>query len=254
LAVRYDVFNPAGHGKLTQKGWEFERSCVVDGIVASGAGAVIAAVNQANLHIGDQHPQIPTAKLEEITPEHVAPGVVTLRLTFREHYKTKLIEVGTTLQTQTVNKDKDGNLLSVRYQDPTNENADEDGFVTQNASTSFPQPHTTFSITRQEDGSPGDKSRQYVGKVNEAGWAIDPDAADRTWMLTGIVGRSHDGGNTYEVTYTGEYKDETWDVTVTYVDPATGRLPGDVTEDDTDAIATYEIADTADFNELALDE
>jgi hypothetical protein len=139
------------------------------------------------------------------------------------------------------NKTAQGNVITVGY---SSGGADQGGLVSKLV------PNTTISVTRRESGSPGFKSRTYVGKVNAGSWSRDPGALARTWLCTAITGRSTDGGSTYEVNYQFQYREETWDETVVYMDTETGRPAVGIT--DGDGIEEYIIYQTANFNALGL--
>jgi hypothetical protein len=254
--VKVDLID--GSAKYTREGWEFQRKAIVYDLATTGEGAISAhsriAVAYTHLvaaHpdclVGQRHPSGVRSYLEEANLNAVDQDKVTFDLAYKPPEPNEFlegeqdeVEIGSSITQIETKKDATGALMIVEYGSPAHQQA-----VTVNKSA----PQTTISITRRENGSPGVKSRNYVGKVNTSGWAKDPGAQARTWMCTSIVGRNT-GGNVYEVNYQFQYRPETWDHTEVYIDPETGRPPYDVV--DGTGLKTFVIYQTANFNALSL--
>jgi hypothetical protein len=243
--------------RLTREGWEYRRKAIVYNLnitepVVSAHSRISAAyielISDASRRcvIGDAHPdpQITDCYLEEVNPEAVDQDKVTFELLYKPpdanesvgEEAESVIEVGASVIQVETNKNAAGNVMSVQY-----------GGSTQGGLVSKFVPQTTISVTRREFGSPGSKARNYVGKVNSSGWSLDPGAQARTWLCTSINGRSIGGGG-YEVNYQFQYRDETWDETIVYMDPETGRPPNDVSDEE--GINTYIVYQTTNFNNV----
>jgi hypothetical protein len=254
-SVKIDLID--ARARLTREGWEFDRKAIVYDLTITGDGAISAHERITAAYaelitdaarrcvIGDQHPSGERSFLEEVTPEAVDQDKITFDLKYKPPEaneavatdENSVIEVGASLIQVETNKNAAGNVMSVNY-----DGQEQGGLVGKLV------PQTTISITRRESGSPGAKARNYVGKVNSSGWALDSSAQARTWFCTAITGRSTDGGATYEVNYQFQYRPETWDENIVYIDPGTGRPPSDVS--DTNGINTYEIYATTNFNSI----
>ncbi len=254
-SVKIDLID--ARARLTREGWEFDRKAIVYDLAVTGVGAISAharitaayaeliSVETRRCVIDDQHPTGEDSYLEEVTPEAVDQDKITFGLKYKppEANETvgeeagSIVEVGASVIQVETNKNAAGNVMFVSFEDN-----DQGGFVSKFV------PNTTISITRREFVSPGTKARNYVGKVNSSGWGLDSGAQARTWLCTGITGRSIDGGETYEVNYQFQYRAETWDETLVYIDPTTGRPPNGVSDED--GINSYIIYQTTNFNNI----
>jgi hypothetical protein len=100
------------------------------------------------------------------------------------------------------------------------------------------------------------KQKFFVGRTNST--EIDGDPR-HTWLCSRIGAVSDDGWNTVNVTYEFQYNPDTWDPTISYIDPTTGQ-PGDgvgvIFEPgfglSLNGMAQFQVADDADFNHLDL--
>lgn len=220
-------------GRLTRRGWEYDRIARVTNLTATGharaeeAVAALAAHTES-VQIGSQHPTSGGTYCEEIVPEHESTDIMTLRLVYRppedndgapSEVEDFVIQVGTTLEQAQVNTDSTGEPITVEY----------DG-KTQGCMVSIGVPKSSAVIESVEAVSPADLSRDYVGKVNSVGWAVDGSAEARTWRCDSIVGTSTDRGETFKVRREYSYDPDTFDQRVVYIDPDTGRPPSDVVE------------------------
>lgn len=158
-----------------------------------------------------------------------------------------VIEVGATAVTLRSEKDTTGTQITVQHDFSLSEKP-ELGLQVQGGTVDVQVPQSVFRQQRHESAAPLAKSLQYVGRVNDA--AIWTGAA-RTWLCTGITGRSENGGDSYLVTYEFQYNPETWDQTVIFIDSDTGRPPPGLVADT--GVKTLEMQDTETFSNLDLD-
>lgn len=159
------------------------------------------------------------------------------------------IEVISTVQSVTTNKDVDNKLITVSK--TTTDAQGNPTTDTQGGTVSFQAPMTTVRFRRKEPFSPGNKSVLYTGKINSG--PID-GFAPHTWLCTNLSGISNDGGNTYNVTYEFQHNIDTWDAVIVWTDPKTG-LPDpavDANGNITSGVAVVQIYREIDFSPLQL--
>jgi len=246
---------------LTETGWQATRSAIVKDLSGPGPSRVLIAVNSLGVRIGEPHPVLPGCRLASIEPTHESPSVVRCTLSYAPRADgdaTNLpaggavgaglnytIEFGVSLQEKETALNVDGDLMIVNY-------IDQDG-VKQNqaAIVSVLQPSRTITIHRRETTNPGEKSRRYTGTVNQKGWTLDPSADTHSWLCTGIAGTSNDSGKTWEVTYNFAHKGGIagWLAEAQYLDPDTGRPPGDADKNET---IYYPVYKTENFNDFGF--
>jgi hypothetical protein len=110
-------------------------------------------------------------------------------------------------------------------------------------------PETVIMFERKEGASPLSKSRLNSGKVNSTALGV---YGARTLLCLGIDGTSTDGGTSWVVTYRFQYRPETWDATVVYIDPETDRPHPDINLGTLDGVIVVQVYETADFDTLDL--
>lgn len=243
------------------EGWaEVERSAVISGITETGQAQLNAAMTalstyHASTAIGGAHQYMGGLYLDEISPEAMGPGQVKCRLIYRRMTAAEaaataggsvtdepVLQVGTTAQQIQSDVDYLQRPITLTYTD---------GVTTYSNTPAGPvpkfEPRTTLHFERTEPASPADKSKLYVGKVNQAGWEFDTAAPARTWFCSSLVGVSNDKGASFRVSYDFEYRDWTWDEIVYYVDPTTGKPPEDIDPVD------YDHTDDGNGNLVELD-
>ena len=234
ITVYLDRVDGASYTRNRQ-GKKAVRIAVVDGLDGDPDEILyLASVAEGMPAYGSAHPSIPGLFLYEINPEAIGAGQARVRLVYEPWRGTPpegsapAIVVGATVEQHTTHLDVNDEVMVVEYTD----DAEVTHYQTPTASVLCPK--VSFELTRREDAAPGAKVKAYVGKVNTAGWDVDPSAAARTWLCTGIVGRSSDGGDTYDVTYSFLYRDDApegnWDSMQQYIDPQTGRPPSDLVD------------------------
>lgn len=246
MALVLDLIDGSNGRKSQEYGWELERKAIVSGIdssVDASAKLIDAVLGTIGMpEIGDSHPNIPACILREIIPEAITTDKVTLRLVYRERgadtqqdgqWPDSTIEVGASVMQIQTAKDRAGADISVAYHYPDQEKYGEWKNATYTADQYVGKmiPNNTMVISRRETVT-GEflnwLAKDYVGKVNYAGWYLAPGDAIGTWLCTGITGRSYDGGVTYDVQYTFQYRADTWVENVKFFDHFTGKTPPDL--------------------------
>ena len=237
IAVKWDPLEGGPRATLTDKGWSSARGATVSGLSAAGAARYAQARNALGVALHSPHPILPNCQLQSIEIAFNESGSVARAVCNYEPVDDQglglpepmpnnpqfaEIQVGSSLIQETVNVDADGELITVTYTDAEGNKHSQGGTI------SRVTPLSTISYRRRESTSPAAKSREYTGKVNAAGWKLDPGAIARKWKCTGIIGSSSDGGQTYVVDYSFEYKLDGWWTHVVYIDPETGEPPSDV--------------------------
>ena len=238
MAVKLDLID-GNAGRQTEEGLELTRIAVVTGVTGAAHKKLINALAVEGMPtIGSGHPDLATCKLRTIELDSVTGDTIKLRLQYSQRAQggdwypppeePAQIEVGSSLTQVETNKDIDGNLITVEYTYPDDYKLDEKlqgKTIKQCSLVSRMTPETTLIFHTTEYVSPGYKSKQYTNRVNDSVWQSG-DA--KTWLCTGIVGRSNDGGATFKVTYTFQYREDGWDEEAMFIDPNTGRPPEDV--------------------------
>jgi hypothetical protein len=230
MAVEIDIVE-GNRGRIEVDGGasiklEYERIAVVHGLAGTPSfrlnDAVFecAATESDRLYVGAVHPTDSTAICDGIEFESEADDVVRLRFMYHTPAEAVIgaidatIEVGASVVQETVNRYPSGALIVFTYNGkpwaPTLQK-----FV----------PQTTITETAWQYGSPGNEAKAIVGTVNNGATSFDPMAASRQWLCTGITGASRDGGKSYQVKRSYQFRD-TWDEEVVFTDD-TGRVPKD---------------------------
>lgn len=208
--------------RRTAEGWQVERTAYVSGLSGDSDQRMAQAITASGMPaLRQAHPSIGGIFVTGLDATPAGPAAAVVRITYGPPNSSQLpemgqppqIDVGATLSQVQTSRDASGSPLIVALGSGPEAQS-------QVAQVSRFVPQTTVRYSRLETGSPGDKARNYVGKVNATTFfASDPG----TWMCTGITGRSHDGGTTYEVTYDFQYNPDGWQPVIQYIDPLTGR-------------------------------
>jgi len=233
MAVTIDIID-GNTGRESIDGLELDRIATITGIEGDASRKIVIARNTAGLpRYGNGHPAEDTCKLRDIRFESLSTDIVKAYL----HYSQKSIdrsappgdppqiEVGTTLSQLTVYNDVYGNDISVSHTFPDTDPDWPSEIKVQGASVSMLVPESSITYNQTEYSSPGAKSMYYVGRMNNGFWQ---SGEPKTWLCTSIIGRSDDGDITFRVTYTFQYREDTWDGHVVYIDPRTGRPPANL--------------------------
>lgn len=244
ITVKMDQLQDASC-RQTADGWELQRLAFVSGLSGSYAQRMAQAMTASGIPaLREAHPNLPGVLVAELQASPAGDQAAMVRITYRSPDADFLpdledppqIQVGSTLSQTTTSQDATGQPIEVTIGSGANT-------LTQIAQVRKLIPQTTVRYTRLEEASPGDKARNYVGKINStAVFSSNPE----TWMCTGIHGRSDDGGQTYLVTYDFQYNPDGWQPKAVYIDPTTGRPHPDATPIQAD------IYNTIDFTNLDL--
>ena len=236
MAVTYIDLVDGDSGKQTIEGWELTRMAIVTGVTGDGHAKIYNAANELP-SIGSAHPTISSIYLREIIPESLDANTVRFRLVYGipkypiMQPRLNTVEVGGTLNQLQTNKDADGDIISVGYTFPSDYKLDpnlQSKMVNTSSLVNKLAPQHSIVYSRLIFNNPQFIARNFVGTVNLGGWYLDGGAAARTWLCTGIVGRSNDDGISFTTTYSFQYRDETWDSVVVFIDPNTGAPPDDL--------------------------
>ncbi len=220
-----------GHG---MKAWEFRRTAIVSGITAIPDGDLLGTAVQAVVgEVGDigegTYPNHPDAYIQEFQPEAIDKSTVKVVILYRELlYSSAQIEVGTSLTQTESNLDAFGNPITLDYTFPADYIIVEKRGKTDKDQRGMYQrlvPETTVTFRRKEYQSPLIKSTQYTGKTNLNTFL---SLGSGRWLCTGIMGASDDGGLTWNVVYQFQCRPDGWDEQIVYINPDTGRPPGDL--------------------------
>jgi hypothetical protein len=260
MKVTKDVIAGASSITTLYKGQEEVRVFVVENVVGDGYAKLNNAKTGPDIpKIGDPHPSISGIIAKQIVGDGISTDIVTVAVKYGPPDRLQptpdqvIITVGSSLTTAETNLDVDGNILQTQYTypDPYDETPHWKGSVlTHAAMVQKLIPTSRASLTRLEDESPLFLSSFYVGRINVLPFL---GALAGFWMCTDISGDSQDGGKTYNVTYTFEYKYDTWDQQVVFISSDTGDPPAFATQQELDAgVRTYQIYPAIDFNQLGL--
>lgn len=219
------------------------RTAIVQNLTGSPAQKLWSAIHAKGLPVwGDPHQVIPgifvnsvTAKLlsdssttqAQITIIYNAPGATTPPPDFPPDPESPpMLSIETSLISARTSRDVHGNPIVVRYSPPLQEG--EIGPTTvqeQTGEVDLLIPSEVVVFRRREVRNPHDKARAYLRHVNADEVFDDPPGY---WLVTKLSGDTDDRGATFNVTYEFQRNPDTWRATVIYIDPATGRPPGDI--------------------------
>lgn len=268
--VRVDI-DDGPSVEITKDGPRAVRVARVFGVRGTGAARLWFALSASSVpKYGDTHPYIeglPVSRvhavLEEgstdiatVTIEYFYPTGGNLHFANIEDVReapVPQLEITSTVQPSTTEFNWVGGIKERIYLDY--ERTDPDSgtttpLPTQPGKVEYQLPMTVFRYMRREpaDAFVGDNAREFVGKIN----SNTPMFGDgsRYWMCTRLDGVSDDAGQSYNTTYEFQRHPDTWDATVIYVDPETGRAVLDPI--DGVGIKTVQIYREADFERLDL--
>jgi hypothetical protein len=246
-------------------GYAVTRRAIVDLVYATGQGPIIQAALDAVINVvGDVGSTCPGISynnyLEAFSPKVLASGDTLSTVEVLIVYKgfpTVQVEIGTCLQTRETNIDALGNPIYLMYQYPAgySYNTQVGGkVVAQGGTVQQVVQDTTLVFKFTMVGGGGNTAstnvmnlaNSTVGVVNTTAWGSAPSSMNgpRTWLGESVRGMSNDGGLTYAVTATFHYRSETWDQLLTFVDPFTGKVPGDIYDSSNNAIFYGPYSDT----------
>jgi len=229
MAVKLDIID-GNRGRITHDGWEFDRIATVTGLTGDGHARLYEASTVAGMpQLYSVHPSVPFCYLMEKSVESIDSETVQFRLYYKSaQVQLDTIEIGGTLSQGETSKDVYGNRIEVGYKYPADyqlNTALQGQSHWQGGTCTVLLPQHSIIKSRREFYNPSSIAKEYLGAVNSGPWSLDMTAAARTWLCTGIVGRSSDGERTYSVTYSFQYNADTWDLVARFLDPNTGKPP-----------------------------
>jgi hypothetical protein len=249
-----------GHrAEYSLNGWVIERIATVKGVTGTGTQRLWNAASASGLpSIGDAHPVFTVARLERGLVEAVASDTVRFRFIYTEayslEYQLDTTQIGGGLSQVEEQVDRLGEYQTVTYTFPSDHPYWPSQSLSQRASFMKMVPDHTIYKRRRETVNPAMKAKLYLGAVNNGPWSLDANAASGTWLCTMLKGTSPDGGQTWIVEYSFQYRAATWTVYAHFIDPWTGKMPSDVndTVNQPLAIKAIELYPIMDFDGLAL--
>lgn len=246
-------------GEKDEKGWVMiERIARVTDLPGMGYHLLNYALRVYGLPaIGDLHPAVADMYVVRLLPEEISKGAAEIRIEYRRRDEEDNpdygeMSVSTSLIQRDTNKDINGDLLEVEFEDKK-----------QGGTVTIDLPITTMVYRRRSDNRTGGIAEDMVGDLNSGPWNLRPNAVKWEWKFSYFDRNSIDGGQTYDETYTFERAAKrpdgtrTWDVEIVYIDPETGRIPDGVIDGDADvkakAIKTVTVSPVeSDFGALGL--
>lgn len=177
--------------------------------------------------------------LEQFIPESVTTEEVKVRIIWKG-YPTPIIEFSSASNQVESNLDADGNLITVQYKYPDKYLLDPrkaGKTVTQGGMISRPLPQVTYTRKFTIVATDGDLSKTLSdvtdlllleGKTNLNVYSVGSlPGAPRTWLVTSVRAQTRDGVS-YEMGVSMEYREETWDPLVVFINPDDGKPPPDI--------------------------
>lgn len=211
---------------------------------------------------GDVHPTIPRIRVESVTANPVDSNTVEVTVVYatlkigdsqvNEDAETQ-ITIGGSVQSVLTNQFFEGRnkkLMVLKYTFPPDE--DPEGTATEKEivpTANREQAIITATLSRLEDEDPLNKAIEFVEHTNSRTFL---GTRPRTWLCTSINGVSNDSGETFQVTYVFEFREETWDAVLAFTDKETGAIPSDV-DTQADAQRPFQLQPTADFGQLDIE-
>lgn len=246
-AVVGDIIDGA-RAEISTTGLRATRIAHVEGLISKGSAGLFEAMNASGIpRHGEPFPDIPNLWVTGVEavyePDSNTQARVIIRYGFPDidvgyfdnepsETTTPRLEVSSSVQSTTTNKDVHGKVFVIdnyhkefREPDGTPIGTNALPEPAQGGEVNFQQPTATVRYFRREPGSPGLKSKQYVGTINASPVFGDPA---HFWMCTRLDGSTDDGGRSYNTTYEFQRHPDSWDVVVVWRDPETGQPGQDV--------------------------
>ena len=251
--------------KWTPKGIEVSRCFIVSGLTGDPCERLFNATQADLPKFGDFHPTRPGIRVLDVAVTPIDVSTCRVVVSYQgvdpkssppDDKQKPIIEVGAqTVQVET-NEDIDGNLLTTHFiqtkLDPVTslqKTYDE----TQPGKIQIQVPQPIVKLSRREQSNPYDKALMYVGKINAQSFM---DQASHMWMCIRIIGRSDDGGRSYNVDYEFQFNRESWDPTIVGIDKDTGMPPVDTDGNSVlvegDGFKQVQVYEEVDFAGLSL--
>lgn len=259
-----DLSRGGGATRTLSDGTKVSRLFLVSEITGNRPDIIPNALTAGNIpRVGDRHPSIPSIICDTVTanPTDADKAEVTANYSTLKHGNTPVneeAEVSITLsgsvQSVTTNEfflsNNKKELMKLEYRYPQDKNPEGVNKPVEIVPTANrEQAIITAVMSRLEDEHPLQKAVGFVEHTNKRTFL---GTGPRTWLCTSIGGVSNDSGETYQVTYTFEYRSETWDVVLAFADKETGAIPVDV-DGQPSAKKPFKLQPTADFGRLRLE-
>jgi len=234
-----EVFEDLVKGQATSTladGTKVTRVFMVSGIEGNPADIIPGALTAGQIpRVGDPHPSIGTITCDSVTATPVDAAQVqvsanysTLRTgqTGVDEEARVQISFSSSVQGVETNEFFSGTtkkLMVLEYTFPPEEDPEGTSKPKKVVPTATrEQAILVATLSRLESEPPLTKAVNFVEHTNKRTFL---GTGARTWLCTSITGVSSDGGETYQVTYTFEYRSETWDVKLAWADQETGATP-----------------------------
>lgn len=254
-----ETFKDAGgRVSFSREGWAVERTFIISGLSGSADRLLYNAISHASIPAyGQPHPAIPGIAVTSIDAEPLDVSGSQVRVRVQYSVPTQsdseesevaldkvVISVGSTTQSGTTQKDKDGKQLIATLTQDDGTEAEQAGEVT------IEIPQTVIHFERREPSDPIAKSIEFVGTVNDA--RIGALFPERTLLCTEIEGTTEGIGLPYQVSYSFQYNRDTWDATYVFVDTETDKPHEDASTETGNGVVTSRVYPEANFSKLSL--
>jgi hypothetical protein len=257
-------------------GWTASREFIADGVVGNPDAIGYEAIRNGSVpKPGTPHPTIPNVIVQSVDAESIGANQVRLTISYGpfssgggstspdEEAQTQ-ISIGGSVQTVQTNEYFKRNartgketkeLIELEYEYADGKGPGGENPIKTVATVDKQVPVIVARLSRTESEHPGQKARDFVGKLNKKTFI---GGKPGTWLCTNIGGSSNNGGQSYQVDYEFMYAipdaEESfsgWNKTVFFTDPKTGLIPEDI-KDQKKAKLNVKVQESADFNKLKL--
>lgn len=217
------------------KGYKHTRAFLVTDLTGNSSAKLYNAVQATGIAQGDAHPVIANIYARAISVTPIGPTSARVSISYEprdpatsppDDGAAPNVEVGAVTNEVEVDKDIKGNQIILTYtftkyntETKLLEEIENKGQV---GTVKVQRPVPVFKLSRRETQSPHRKALEFVGKMNSDTFMGEPA---KYWLCTRIVGRSDDGGESYNVDYEFQFNADTWDPQVVATDPDTGKPP-----------------------------
>jgi hypothetical protein len=248
--VELDNVEGAAASHKLNEGWAITRTALVrDLSVAANTGALLQAAEAAVIAVvgdrGSSCPGITVATyLDDMIPELVSATIVRFRLVYKG-YPRVTYEFDGTLSTVQSNKDINGNLLKLQYKYPAAYTLDPTGKAgkVKTQGVFYPRQVPRANVTvrfpifdgfmvngvAQSARNAASWFASFQGTINNDQYTLGIITGSvHQWMITRVRAVSSDGEASFVIQMTFEYRQETWDPYVVFINPDDGLPPADL--------------------------
>lgn len=183
---------------------------------------------------GSECPNVPVLTyLERFEGEVLTTGDVQFKIIYKG-FPAGQLEFSASLSSVESNIDADGNVITVQYTYPTDattyigdprwagKTITQGGLITRQA------PELTYTVKLTVTGGLVAVTNivSLEGGTNMSAYAVGSiQGAPRTWLVTAVRALSRDGGFTFELSFSIQYRESTWDQTAMFINPGDGKPP-----------------------------